>query len=134
MRGVRFVRLWLAAIVLSGMVVLMPARASATITGACTATLAGVPVTSGHDSAGSAVDVDYRAVIPYDGESTTGERVGQVRVHLEILGVDFKSFDGHTNGSKWTSRAEIKKYAWAGVGLYRVRGVALGLLGRPCRC
>lgn len=132
MRGARFVRLWLVTTMLAGMVVLMPSRASATITGPCTATLAGVPVAVGHDSAGSAIDVDYRAMVFYNGESTTGEDISQVRVHLEALGIDVRSFDGHTDGPTWTSSVEIKKYAWAGVGLYRVRGVSIGATGPLC--
>jgi hypothetical protein len=111
---------------------LIPGRASANVVGPCTATLAGVPVTTGHDSAGTAIDTDYRSIIPYDGKATTGKAVSSVRVHVEVLGLDLRTTEGKTKGATWTSVAEVKKYAWAGVGLYRVRGFALGAGGTLC--
>ena len=132
MRGIRFVRLWLTAATFASVVVLAPGRASAAITGPCTATLAGVPVTTGHDSGGSAIDVDYRSVVRYDGKSTAGVAVRAVRVHVEVEGLNVRTTEGHTNGPTWTSTAEVKKYAWAGIGLYRVRGESFGPGGTLC--
>jgi hypothetical protein len=128
----RSLRPWLAAAMLAGVVVLVPGSASATISGPCTATLAGVPVVVGHDSADSAIHVDNNAVVHYVGESTTGRKVTAVSVHVEVLGLNVRTTQGHTDGPTWTSTAEVEKYAWAGVGLYRVRGVALGSKGILC--
>jgi hypothetical protein len=98
----------------------------------CVATLAGVPVAAGHDSAESAIHVDDNAVVHYVGKSTTGRRVTDVSVHVEVLGLSVRTTQGQTHGATWTSTAEVKKYAWAGIGLYRVRGVAIGSTGTLC--
>jgi hypothetical protein len=126
MRGIRVLRAVAAAGMLAALIVLIPGQASASVSGPCTATLAGIPVTAGHDTAGSAIHVDYRSSIPYDGRSTAGTNVTAVRVHVEVESLNVRTTDGKTNGPTWTSVAEVKKYAWAGVGLYRIRGEAFG--------
>jgi len=110
----------------------MPGRASATISGPCTATLAGLPVTAGHDSASSAVRVDYRSVVHYDGETTNRAKVKNIAVHVEVQSFNVRTTEGKTDGNTWTATADVKKYAWVGVGLYHVRGVALGSGGTVC--
>jgi hypothetical protein len=115
----------------ASLVVLLAGPAAATVTGPCTAELNGTPVTVGHDTAGSAIHVDYRENAQYSGEATTGQTLGGVQVAIQIAGLDIRKHSGQTNGSKWADTVDVKKYAWAGIGLYRVTASATDEGGAP---
>lgn len=116
---------------LVSVLLLQATPAGATISGPCTADLNGVSVVSGHDTAGTAVHVDYRENAKYKGEATDGRSVGGIQVAIEIAGRKIRSHGGSTNGSQWSSTVDVKKYAWAGIGLYRVSGTAVDESGAP---
>ncbi|MGQ0669724.1 MAG: hypothetical protein ACT4PO_08655 [Actinomycetota bacterium] len=120
-----------AALALAAVVSLaVPAPASADVLGPCTATLAGRSVED-IDTPGSAVPVDYRETIPYSGQTTNGQVVTFVNVGLSVAGFRIELVERHaTNDTTWLSEASVERYAWAGVGLYRVRGQAIGDTGR----
>jgi hypothetical protein len=105
--------------------------AAATVSGPCTAQLNGIEVTTGHDTAGTAVHVDYRTNAQYQGEATGGQTVGDIQVAIQIAGVDIRRHGGSTNGPKWSDTVDVKKHAWMGIGLYRVSGVATDDAGAP---
>lgn len=122
-----------AALALAAVVSLaVPAPASADIIGPCAATLAGRPVEA-IDTPGSAVRVDYRETIPYSGQTTDGQVVAFVNIGLSVAGFRIELVERHaTNDTTWLSEASVERYAWAGVGLYRVRGQAIGDSGVIC--
>jgi hypothetical protein len=105
--------------------------ASATISAPCTGQINGVDVTADHDTAGSAVDIDYKSEVAYSGQSSSGDVVA-VKVTLELAGVGIRSHEALTSGATWSDSVAIEKYAWAGVGLYRVRGEATSSSGPLC--
>ena len=91
--------------------------AFATVSSGCTAQLNGTDVTADHDTAGTAVDVDYHDNAQYTGEAA-GKTVGAAKVVVQIAGFHVRSDTGSVNGSKWADTVDVKKYAWAGIGLY----------------
>jgi hypothetical protein len=105
-------------------VLLFANPANATVTGPCTAELSGVPVTRGHDTPGTAVRVDYRQAVTYGGRASRGTDVTGALVRTEIVGIDLRITAGTARGSTWLSTVDVSRYAWAGVGLYRVSGIA----------
>jgi hypothetical protein len=105
--------------------------ASATISSPCTGQINGVDITADHDTAGSAVDIDYRSEVTYTGQASSGD-VAAVKVTLELAGLGIRSHEALTSGATWTDSVVIEKYAWAGVGLYRVRGEATSSSGPLC--
>ncbi len=98
--------------------------ASASVRGPCVASLAGRSITTGHDTPHTAIRVPYRRPIAYAGNSTNGREVSRVEVTLEVLGLGIRATDQPASGTTWSSTVRIERYAWAGVGLYRVRGTA----------
>jgi hypothetical protein len=131
MRGVRLLRSVLALTALiGGVVVLAPGQASATVSAPCTATVAGVDVTKDHDSAGTSVHIDYQSTVPYQG-TASGQTVASAKVHLQLQDLSLRTFPAKTNGSEWTATADVKKYAWAGIGLYHVKGETFGAGSTP---
>lgn len=120
----RSVRIFTAALVAGAVVLSVAAPARAEIRGPCQATLAGRDVTTA-DTRRTAVRVNVDDTVPYSGQTTDGSEVSFVDVTLELAGFDLRLVEGHpTSGSTWSSEAEVGKYAWAGVGLYLVRGDA----------
>jgi hypothetical protein len=119
-------------VVVAASLLLLPAgAASATIRGSCTAALNDTPVTTGHDTAGSAVHVDYRGTAQYTGEATSGQTVGAARVSLEIEGFGIRRHQASIDGPRWADTVDVKKYAWAGIGLYQVTSSARDEGGAP---
>lgn len=112
--------------------VLSPRTAEATVAGPCVAQLAGNSVTTGHDTPGSAIHVPYRRPIAYSGRTTGGQDLSRVEVKIEVLGLGIRAVRKPTNGSNWSSTVRVDKYAWAGVGLYRVRGTAFSAGAPVC--
>jgi hypothetical protein len=105
--------------------------AAASVSGPCTAELNGTSVTTGHETAGTAIHVDYRSNAQYKGEATDGQTVGDAQVTIEVSGLKIRRQGGSTNGPQWADTIDVKKYAWAGIGLYRVSGVAVAGSGAP---
>jgi hypothetical protein len=131
-RGRRFVRAVVPSVLGAAVLLLLQVGpAAATVTGPCTAELNGTPVTAGHDTAGTAVHVDYRTNPQYQGEATGGQTVGGIKVAIQIAGFDIRRHGGSTNGPKWSDTVDVKKHAWMGIGLYRVSGVATDDAGAP---
>jgi hypothetical protein len=100
-------------------------QARAEVEGPCVAQVDGVDVTTGHETAGTAVHIDYRDDVVYEGRATGGDVVTMVEVTLEVEDVGLVSERTESDGSTWKATASIERYAWAGVGLYLVRGEAL---------
>lgn len=115
----------LVAIVLVAPLSLLGAEARAEVDGPCVAEVDGIDVTTGHDSAGAAVDIDYREDVVYEGRATGGRVLTTVEVTLEVAGAGLISELVEADGSTWRATAPVERYAWAGVGLYLVRGEAL---------
>jgi hypothetical protein len=111
-----------AGVVAAAAVVVAPSPVHAQSAASCTATIAGQSI-EGHTNASHPIHVRYDETIRVEGRSSA--HVSQVHYKLKVAGrsVDFgENFS--TNGSTWSGDASIKKYAWAGVGLYEVVGVA----------
>jgi hypothetical protein len=124
-RGRTTAALTLAATAISLTVSLLsPHAAEATVAGPCVAALAGRSVTTGHDTPGTAIHVPYTKPIPYSGHTTGGQALGRLEVKIEVLGLGIQAVRKPANGSNWSSSLRVNRYAWAGVGLYRVRGTA----------
>jgi hypothetical protein len=98
--------------------------ANAAVTGSCEASIAGRSITTGHDAPGSAIHVNYRIPFAYAGRTTDGQQVSRVDVKIEVLGLGIRAVHQPASGSTWSSTVRIDRCAWAGVGLYRVRGTA----------
>jgi hypothetical protein len=105
--------------------------ASATVSSPCTGQINGVDITADHDTAGTAIDIDYRSEVSYAGRSSGGD-AASVKVTLEIAGLGIRSHEALTSGPTWSDSVSIETYAWAGVGLYRVRGEATSASGPLC--
>jgi hypothetical protein len=110
----------------------VPSVAQATVRGPCTAELAGQSITRGHDTAGSAVRVDYRSAATYSGATTDGQAVTLFEAKVEFPGLDFRVVQEPIGGSTWSSSIPVDDYAWAGIGLYRVKGTAFADGARVC--
>jgi hypothetical protein len=115
----------------AALLLLQAGQAAATVSGPCTAELNGTAITTGHDSAGTAVHVDYRNNAQYKGEATDGQAVGAIEVTVQIAGLDIRRHGGSISASQWSDTVDVKRYAWAGIGLYRVSGVATDGSGAP---
>jgi hypothetical protein len=132
MRARRFVAAMVPTMFgVAALLLLQAGPAAATVIGPCTAELNGTAVTTGHDTGGTAVHVDYRTNPQYQGEATGGQTVGAIKVAIQIAGFDIRRHGGSTNGSKWSDTVDVKKHAWMGIGLYRVSGVATDDAGAP---
>lgn len=110
---------------------LLAGPAGATVGSGCTGSLNGTDVTADHDTAGTAVHVNYKSNVQYQGTATSGQTVGAVKVTIEVAGVGLRAHEGNTNGSDWSDTADVSKYAWVGIGLYQVRGTATDQSGAP---
>src|SRR5262245_6735890 len=108
----------------------VPANAAVTPAGACTASLNGIDVTSGHDTTGTAVHVDASTDAQFTGEAP-GETVEAFRLSLQLGGLSFHLHPGTTNGSQWANKVEVAKYSWAAIGMYRLVGTATDGSGTP---
>lgn len=92
------------------------------ITGSCTATVAGKAVV-GHRSASHPIHVRFDDTIRIEGQAPS--HVSEVHYKLKVAGRSVKFGENFvTNGSTWSGDVSVKKYAWAGVGLYDVVGYA----------
>jgi hypothetical protein len=104
----------------------------AEINGNCEATFRGVDVRGrSSTSAGDAIDVDENEVVPVAMTSSAG--FASHKIDLEIAGVrrtiSNKTDDGDT---QWSGNVNVKDYAWAGAGLYKVIGSATLSDGSSC--
>jgi len=104
----------------------------AEINGNCEATFRGVDVRGrSSTSAGDAIDVDENEVVPVAMTSSAG--FASHKIDLEIAGVrrtiSNKTDDGDT---QWSGNVNVKDYAWAGAGLYKVIGSATLSDGSTC--
>ena len=99
-----------------------PAPARAAIEGPCNARLGGQDLTTDRDTPGSAVRIDSQADIPFEGESTNGAEVDSADLSLGLAGVQLGTVKREGRDTEWKGRISFEDHAWAGVGLYAVRG------------
>lgn len=104
----------------------------AEISGNCEATIKGVDVRGRSSaSAGDAIDVDENEVVGVAMTSPAG--FASHKIDLEIAGVrrtvSSKTDDGD---NEWSGSVNVKDYAWAGAGLYKVIGSATLSDGSSC--
>ena len=104
----------------------------AEINGNCEATFRGVDVRGrSSTSAGDAIDVDENEIVSVVMTSPAG--FASHKIDLEIAGirrtVSSKTDDGDT---QWSGGVNVKDYAWAGAGLYKVIGSATLSDGSSC--
>jgi hypothetical protein len=104
----------------------------AEINGNCEASIKGIDVRDrSSTSAGDAIDVDENEVVSVGMTSPTG--FASHKIDLEIAGVrrtvSSKTDDGDTS---WSGSVNVKDYAWAGAGLYKVIGWATLSDGSSC--
>jgi hypothetical protein len=104
----------------------------AEINGNCEASIKGIDVRDrSSTSAGDAIDVDDNEVVSVGMTSPTG--FASHKIDLEIAGVrrtvSSKTDDGDTS---WSGSVNVKDYAWAGAGLYKVIGSATLSDGSSC--
>lgn len=104
----------------------------AELEGNCEATIKGVDVRGrSSTSAGDAIDVDENEVVAVAMTSPAG--FASHKIDLEIAGVrrtvSSKTDDGDTS---WSGNVNVKDYAWAGAGLYKVIGSATLSDGSSC--
>jgi hypothetical protein len=116
-----------ATAALSAVLLAVPARAD--VVGPCFASIAGRSM-SGHDSAGSAIKVDYHRPVSFQGRTTDGSDVGRVDVRVDAYGAGGRVARDAGNGMSWSGSVSVRKYAWAGIGLYRVSTTAFAPSGR----
>lgn len=119
--------LWFVALVSP-----MVTPASAEISGNCGATFKGVDVAGvSSSSAGDAIDVDDNEVVTVNFTSPTG--FTSHHINLEIAGVSRSVASGEDGGdTTWSETVNVKDYAWAGAGLYKVSGTATLTDGSTC--
>jgi len=108
-------------------VFLTATAAHAEVTGPCSATIAGAdvaPLDSG--STGDAVEVDVDSDIIATMSAQQGFRSHQIK--LRFLGnvIPARTVESRTDSGEpsFTETVHVSDYAWAGVGLYKVSGVA----------
>jgi len=106
--------------------------ALAEIDGNCEATIKGVDVRGrSSTSAGDAIDVKEDEVVAVAMTSSAG--FASHKIDLEIAGVrrtvSSKTDDGD---NQWSGTVNVKDYAWAGAGLYKVIGSATLSDGSSC--
>ena len=108
----------------------------AEISGNCGATIKGVDVRGrSSTSAGDAIDVDENEVVAVAMTAPTMAAGGFAshKIDLEIAGVrrtvSSKTDDGD---NQWSGTVNVKDYAWAGAGLYKVIGHAILSDGSSC--
>jgi hypothetical protein len=104
----------------------------AEVDGNCEATIKGVDVRNrSSTSAGDAIDVDENEVVAVAMTSPVG--FASHKIDLEIAGVrrtvSSKTDEGDT---QWSGTVNVKDYAWAGAGLYKVIGSATLEDGSTC--
>jgi hypothetical protein len=104
----------------------------AEVDGNCEATIKGVDVRGrSSTNAGDAIDVDDNEVVTVAMTSSAG--FASHKIDLEIAGVrrtvSSKTDDGDT---QWSGSVNVKDYAWAGAGLYKVIGSATLSDGTSC--
>jgi hypothetical protein len=116
-----------AAALAVALLVLFPgSRAGATVTGPCSARIAGASIDAGHDSAGTAIHVDAHASVPYSGERTDGGPAGEVVVTTEVLGLHLATVRDQADGSRFAGSVDVGRFTGIGVGLVRVGATASG--------
>ena len=116
-------------------VFLTATAAHAEVTGPCSATIAGAdvaPLDSG--STGDAVEVDVDSDIIATMSAQQGFRSHQIK--LRFLGnvIPARTVESRTDSGEpsFTETVHVSDYAWAGVGLYKVSGVATLSDGTRC--
>jgi hypothetical protein len=105
----------------------------AEVQGDCDATIAGVDI-SGLDSnsADDAIDVDYNDRIVATMSSASGFESHKIKLRF-VGGVEVTVEDRDDNGElSFEETVDVSDYAWAGVGLYKVKGTANVAGGFTC--
>ncbi len=104
----------------------------AEINGNCEATIKGVDVRGrSSTSASDAIDVDENEVVGVAMTSPAG--FASHKIDLEIAGVRRTVSSKTDDGDKqWSGSVNVKDYAWAGAGLYKVIGSATLSDGSSC--
>jgi hypothetical protein len=99
---------------------LLPSHAAARVEGGCTASIGGVNVTRGHDSADTAAPLESGRRVPVAG--TAPERVGDLSYTVLVAGggVQVGSVTIAQDGLSWAGEVELERISNATVGLFEV--------------
>jgi len=107
------------------------APAPGSITGPCSATIAGANVAElSGTAAGDAIRVQNDAQVPVTMGSSTG--ISHLKVRISMAGFDWTVKDEPASGSSWARTVDVGAYATWGVGLYQVTGVSQAAGGTQC--
>ncbi|HET7236634.1 MAG TPA: zinc ribbon domain-containing protein [Actinomycetota bacterium] len=113
-----FSMLGLAAILLVAWLSVLPAPASASVTGPCTASIDGVDVTSGHDEPSTAVPLQSGEQIPVAG--TAQGRVLDLSYTVKVVGGGIQVGSVVVDGRSWTGTLDLEDFSRVSVGLFEV--------------
>lgn len=99
--------------------------ASASISGPCSANIAGAAVAgrSGTDPA-AAIHVKKGGLVNV--AMSASSPISQLKVQLAFAGFHWTVKNGEANGNSWARTLKVNDYATWGVGLYQVSGVSTG--------
>ena len=115
-----FALLGLFAALVVGWLGLLPSHAIATVEGGCTASIDGVNVTRGHDSADTAVPLESGRRVPIAG--TAPERVGDLSYTVNVAGggVQVGAVTIAQDGLSWAGEVNLDKISNVTVGLFEI--------------
>jgi len=115
-----FALLGTSAAIAVAWIALLPSQAIATVTGPCTVSIAGVDVTSGHDTPGGAVPLQSGSLVPIDG--TARSRVTDLTYTVHIAGgeVQVGTVTIAQDGLGWSGTVDLESISSATVGLFEV--------------
>jgi zinc-ribbon domain len=110
---------------------LLPSQARATVTGHCTASIAGVDITSGRDAPGSTVPLQSGSQVPVDG--TAPSRVTDLTYTVHIAGGDVQvgMVTISEDGLSWSGTVDLESISNVTVGLFEVT-VEVQTTGQDC--
>jgi hypothetical protein len=108
-----------------------PGLALAEVDGPCTASVAGVDVTQGRDTAGSAIDVPVDAPLQISGTAEGAVQDLVYTVRIAGGGVNVGNVALSDDGLSWSGSVDLSDFSWAGVGLFEVTADVQTAAG-PC--
>lgn len=108
-----------------------PGVAFAEVEGPCTASVGGVDVTQGRDTAGSAIDVPVDEPLEISGTAEGAVQDLVYTVRIAGGGVNVGNVALSDDGLSWSGSVDLDDFSWAGVGLFEVTADVQTAAG-PC--
>lgn len=110
----------LSAILLIAGIALLPSPAVATVDGPCTASIADVDVTSGHDRPSEAVSLEAGTRVGVAGTAEGRVRDLAYTVHVAGGAIQVGSVTIGVDGRTWSGTVDLENFSKVGVGLFEV--------------